>query len=79
MSGVMIKVIEAIYSDGVLKPVEALELPDQQRVRLTIEPLDTPSDEERQAAVQELFEEIDRMDFRLTGPLPTRDELHERR
>ena len=79
MWGVMTKVIEAIYSDGVLKPVEALELPDQQRVRLTIEPLDTPSDEERQAAVQELFEEIDRMDFRLTGPLPTRDELHERR
>ena len=75
----MTRVIEAIYCDGVLQPVESLELPDQQRVRLTIEPINTPSDEERRAAVQKLFEEIDEMDFRLTGPLPTREELHERR
>ena len=75
----MTKVIEAIYSDGVLKPVEALELSDQQRVRLTIEPLNTRSDAQRQAALQRLFDQIDRMNFRLSGTLPTRDELHERR
>ena len=75
----MVRVIEAIFCEGVLKPVEALELPDQQRVRLTVETVDGPTDEERQAAVRALFDEIDQMDFRLTGSLPTRDELHERR
>ncbi len=75
----MTKVVEAIYSDGVLKPVEALELPEKQRVRLTIEPLDTCSDAQRQAALRRLFDRIERMNLHLSGPLPTRDELHERR
>ena len=78
MSNAMTKVIEAIYTKGVLKPVEALDLAEQQRVRLTIEPLDTRSDEERQAALERLIEGLKRSKLRLEGPLPTRDELHER-
>jgi predicted DNA-binding antitoxin AbrB/MazE fold protein len=36
----MVQVTEAIFSRGVLKPVERLRLRDGQRVRLIIEPLD---------------------------------------
>ncbi len=42
----MTKVIEAIYADGILRPTEALELPEQQRVELTMRIL---SDEGRSA------------------------------
>jgi len=84
----MTRVVEAIYEDGVLKPVEALELREQQRVRVTIEPLDgrekggppnAGTEDQRGAAVQRLFEVMDQSTLSLTGPLPTRDELHERR
>ncbi len=74
----MTKVIEAIYSNGVLKPVEALGLPEQQRVRLTVEPIDAGQDVDRAAALNELIEGLKRSKLRLNGPLPTRDELHDR-
>ena len=35
----MTEVIEAIYSHGVLEPLEALEFPEQQRVRLLLQPI----------------------------------------
>jgi len=74
----MTRVVEAIYEDGVLKPVEALEFPEQQRVRLVVEPIDAePRD--REAAYRRLLAGIEEMSFRSTGPYPTRDELHERR
>ena len=78
MRSVMTKVIEAIYSDGVLKPVEALELPDDQRVRLTVEPIDGDQNLNREEAKKRLIERLKHSELRLTGPLPTRDELHER-
>lgn len=78
-ASVMTKVIQAIYANGVLKPTEALELSEQQRVRLIVQTEESPTDEQRKAALQRLFDRIDRMNFRLRGPLPTRDELHERR
>jgi len=87
----MTKVVEAIYSHGVLEPLEALELPELQRVELTVRPIDgvaprtdtsspdqAPSKQERDAALAELFAEIDRMDLHLRVRMPTRDELHER-
>ncbi|MFH1109232.1 MAG: antitoxin family protein [Planctomycetota bacterium] len=86
----MTKVVEAIYSHGVLQPLEALELPERQRVELTVRPIDgvartdrsspdqAPSKQERDAALAELFAEIDRMDLHLRVRMPTRDELHER-
>jgi len=32
-------IFEAIYEDGVLKPLEPIKLPDHQRVTITIQPL----------------------------------------
>jgi predicted DNA-binding antitoxin AbrB/MazE fold protein len=32
----MARVIDAIYENGTLKPLEALDLPEHQRVRITI-------------------------------------------
>ena len=78
----MTKVIEAIYTHGVLEPLEALDLSEKQRVRLIVQPIDgvgplcPPSD--REAAMTRLRAGIASMNFRLTGPLPTRDELHDR-
>ena len=74
----MTKVVEAIYSNGVLTPVETLELAEQQRVRITVESLERPSPSEREAAMKRFRERTENSDFRLNGPLPTRDELHER-
>lgn len=86
----MTKFVEAIYSHGIFEPLEALDLPEKQRVELVVRPLgeatqpDAPSaesrssDDECDAALAELFAEIDRMDLRLRIRMPTRDELYER-
>ena len=74
----MTKVVEAIYSHGVLEPLEALELLERQRVRLTIEPLIEASAAEREAARRALVERLRKSTLSYGGPLPTRDELHER-
>ena len=78
----MTKVVEAIYSHGVLEPLESLDLPEKQRVRLIVQPIDNASlsdaSADRHAAMKRLRAGIASMNFRLTGPLPTRDELHDR-
>ena len=38
----MTQKVEAIYTDGVLKPTRELSLRDKQRVRLTVETIDEP-------------------------------------
>jgi len=35
----MESIFEAIYEDGVLKPLEPIKLPEHQRVKITIQPL----------------------------------------
>lgn len=35
----MTKTFEAIYQDGVIKPLEKLDLPENERLKVTIEPL----------------------------------------
>ena len=74
----MTKVVEAIYSHGVLEPLESLGFPEKQRVRLTIEAIDGTSGEQRQAALQRLLDHIMRSNFRIQGRLPSRDELYDR-
>ena len=77
----MTQTIEAIYSDGVLKPMEELPLRDNQRVRLSIEAIDETIDEvnmDREAAVTRLKAGIASMRFFSEGPLPSREELHDR-
>jgi predicted DNA-binding antitoxin AbrB/MazE fold protein len=75
----MAQFIEAIYTNGVLKPIEELVLREAQRVRLIVEPLDDDAvSGDRSAAVQRLQAGIERMNFFLREGLPSRDELHDR-
>ncbi|MFG0283191.1 MAG: antitoxin family protein [Phycisphaerales bacterium JB039] len=77
----MVRIIEAVFTDGVLKPVDPLPLREQQRVRLTVEemaPEAATTNGDRQAAVAQFLDGVKRSRFRSTGPYPTRDELHER-
>lgn len=74
----MTQKIEAIYTGGVLKPTSDLRLQDRQRVRLTVETIDEP-DQDREAAVARLKAGIASMRFFSDGPLPSREELHDRR
>ena len=73
----MTQKVEAIYLGGVLKPTRELLLKDKQRVRLTVETLDEPSGD-RQAAIARLKAGIESMRFFSEGPLPSREELHDR-
>ena len=74
----MTQKVDAIYTDGVLKPTRELSLKDNQRVRLTVETIDDPS-RDRQAAIGRLKAGIESMRFFPEGPLPSREELHDRR
>ena len=73
----MTKSTEAVYSEGVLRPVEDLGLTEGQRVHVIVEPLDDGL-VNRPAAIAKLRTAITEMQFRSSGKLPTRDELHER-
>ena len=59
----MARVVEAIYENGMLKPLEALDLPEHQRVRITIhEPIVESPDETLEAWVRRLCGRGDRPD-----------------
>jgi predicted DNA-binding antitoxin AbrB/MazE fold protein len=73
----MTQTIEAVYADGVLKPAVELPLRDNQRVRLTVETIDEVN-VDRQAAIARLKAGIASMRFFSEGPLPSREELHDR-
>jgi predicted DNA-binding antitoxin AbrB/MazE fold protein len=68
--------ITATFENGVLKPIQPLELPEHAEVRLTIEPLvNGKTVAERLAALDELM----KIAKPHPGPHLTRDELNERR
>lgn len=71
-------VIEAIYSGGLLRPLEPLELAERQRVRLTVDLLDPTPHADRQDALDALIDGLRQSTLHLRGPLPARDELHQR-
>jgi predicted DNA-binding antitoxin AbrB/MazE fold protein len=73
----MTQITEAIYSQGVLKPAADLKLREQQRVRVIIEPIEDSLDD-REAALARLKAGIASMRFCSHGPLPKRDDLHDR-
>ena len=73
----MTQKVEAIYSGGVLRPTSDLRLKDQQRVRLTVDTIDEPVSD-REAAVARLKAGVASMRFFSVGPLPSREELHDR-
>jgi predicted DNA-binding antitoxin AbrB/MazE fold protein len=75
----MAQLIEAVYTNGVLKPKEELGLHEAQRVRLIVEALDDDADRvDRPAALQRLLAGIEGMRFFSRDRLPSRDELHDR-
>lgn len=78
MVTIMTQVIETIYRNGVLKPLDPLELFEDQRVRVTVEPATSPAPNNRDAAIKRWLDHVAESDFRLDGPLPSRDELHDR-
>ena len=75
----MTRVVEAIYTNGHLEPLEDLGLAEQERVTLIVQTRERPDLAEREAALRRFRERVERSNFRLIGPLPGRDELHERR
>ena len=70
------QVTDAIYIGGVLKPLGSVSLHESERVRLIIERKE-PSSPNRQASVERLRAGIEQMQFFSSGPLPSRDELHD--
>jgi predicted DNA-binding antitoxin AbrB/MazE fold protein len=74
----MPRVTEAIFSGGVLKPLTDLGLKESERVRIIVQPIARPNSGGRIAAMERLRRGIATMRFRSTGPLPTRDQLHDR-
>lgn len=73
--GGMVRTTEAIFEDGVLKPVEALGLRERQRVRITVEEVGVV---DRDAAIRRMIEGFEKLRLRTNGRAPSRDELHER-
>lgn len=73
----MTRVTEAVYTQGVLKLTSELDLREQQRVRVIVEPIEDGRSD-RDAAVARLKAGIASMQFFSNGRLPTRDELHDR-
>jgi predicted DNA-binding antitoxin AbrB/MazE fold protein len=72
----MIQIIEAVYTNGVLKPNGALSLDEQQRVRIIVEPIEDHVD--RPAALARLKAGIASMQFSCCGPLSNREDLNDR-
>jgi predicted DNA-binding antitoxin AbrB/MazE fold protein len=71
------QVTDAIYTGGVLKPLGDISLQESERVRLIIERTgQSPTD--RRLAFERLRTGIAKMHFFLSGPLPSRDDLHDR-
>lgn len=73
----MTQKIEAICTGGVLKLKRDLPLQDQQRVRLIVKTIDEP-ESDREVAAARLKAGIASMRFFSEGPLPSREELHDR-
>lgn len=71
--------VEATLINGVLKLDQQLPLPDQTRVRLTIEPIEESSWEKALAAWEEIKARLKEHPLHFGGQRCTRDELHERR
>jgi predicted DNA-binding antitoxin AbrB/MazE fold protein len=73
----MTQITEAVFTHGVLKPATGLNLRESQRVRVIVESLEDES-ADRAEAIARLRAGIQGMQFSSKGPLPKREELHER-
>jgi hypothetical protein len=71
--------ISATWTGGVLKPDSALPLPDQTRVRLTVQLIEEWSPENARAAWKALQARLKERPLHLGGKRIRRDELYDRR
>ncbi len=78
MASAMRQVTEAIYTNGVLQPLQALNLSEKERVRVVVEKLSASNAADRKQLLAQLWAGIERMNFRSRGAYPSRDELHDR-
>lgn len=74
----MSRVIEAIYTNGHLEPVEPLDLAEHERVTLILRSREHRDAKPKAGAMDALLEGIMTSTFRSGGTLPTREELHDR-
>ena len=74
----MTTVMTGTLIDGVVKLDETVNLPDNSRVSVSIEPIDHDPDKAK-AALESFLKRADQRDFNSAGIRFTRDELHERR
>ena len=77
----MTQITEVVYANGVLKPSGKLNLDEQQHVRIIVQPIEAEPIEagvDRRSALARLRAGIASMQFSSEGPLPGREELHER-
>lgn len=73
-----VRVTEAVYAGGVLRPMESLSLRENERVRLIVQSLNGNGRADPAQAMERLLARAKRLGVRSTDPYPTRDELHER-
>ena len=71
----MVRVTEAIFTNGVLKPTERLDLREDERVRIIVESLESRGEEDRQRALERVLAGQAKWAFRSNGPYPTREEV----
>ena len=71
--------VTATVVNGMFKPDESLPLPDQSRVRLTVEPIEPYSAATALAAWEAIQARLQQRPIHGTGIRYSRDQLHERR
>lgn len=72
------QITEAIYQNGVLRPLGPLHLEEQEKVRVIVEKAEWKTASDRTTLLARLREGIERMNFLSNGRYPSRDELHDR-
>jgi predicted DNA-binding antitoxin AbrB/MazE fold protein len=71
------QVTEAVYQNGVLRPLGPLHLEEEEKVRVIVEKADSRTASDRTTLLARLREGIEGMNFRSNGRYPSRDELHD--
>jgi predicted DNA-binding antitoxin AbrB/MazE fold protein len=71
--------ITATFADGVFKPDEVVDLPTNARVQLVVQQIPEQHDDELNGLWEEFERLADEFPIKSSGPMPTRDQLHERR
>lgn len=72
---------EAVFENGVLRPVHPVSLPEHARFDVTVRARETLHGDaaDKRRAWDRFFERADAMQFRSDGAYPSREQLHERR